>query len=318
MSRNFRKQYYSSLGVQVVEVKPSLETAFQGDTLDVERLNKLCLWVRIPHSYRSLVWKVVLGALPLHKDVWPFIEEQRQEQYRDLKHAVKYLDPSQRNRDALTPEAMVRMLLIQLSDYSRREQTRRIAPTRTNVPDEMSPLLHLANTFHEICDVNEMDAYWLFAFFVRNFRVDTGICQKDADDEKSRIHADIAALRTLLKTHNSGLLSHMDVLNLDWEQCFFSWFQAYFSNVLPSYCLEGLWDIILGGAPAILPYIALSLLIACRRKLEGAKSAQDFIKLCRQIDKFVDLDAVASTAIDLWEKPLLESMSRDTRKALGL
>jgi len=28
---------------------------------DLEKLSKLCLWVRIPHSYRSTVWKVLLG-----------------------------------------------------------------------------------------------------------------------------------------------------------------------------------------------------------------------------------------------------------------
>lgn len=36
-----------------------------------------------------------------------------------------------------------------------------------------------------------------------------------------------------------------------------------------------------------------------------------------QIDRYVDMDAVASTAIDLWERPILEGMSGETRKELG-
>eukprot|EP00842_Homolaphlyctis_polyrhiza_P006451 jgi/Hompol1/6807/HPOL_002293-RA len=54
---NFRKAYYSSLGVRTVEVKPSVENALQGEVLSTERLNKLCLWIRIPHFYRPIVWK---------------------------------------------------------------------------------------------------------------------------------------------------------------------------------------------------------------------------------------------------------------------
>lgn len=213
MSANFRKAYYSSLGVQVVEVKPSLETALQGDVLgalptscsadcipsdqfslplrhkDVEHLNKLCLWVRIPHAYRPLVWKVLLGTLPLQKEVWPFVEEQRAEEYRDLKRCVKFLDgtqryatrrssritdlwiligPSKSEGDSLTAQKMVHMLLVRVDKR---------APhylAEAHSPAHLAKLYHLqtlANTMLEICDSNEIDAYWLFESFVHRYRV---------------------------------------------------------------------------------------------------------------------------------------------------
>lgn len=36
-----------------------------------------------------------------------------------------------------------------------------------------------------------------------------------------------------------------------------------------------IYDVLIGGAPAILAYAGLSLLLACRRKLESAKTGKD-------------------------------------------
>ena len=80
MTDNFRQNYYSSLGVK--GTKPALENALQGDVLQIEKLNKLCLWVRIPHMYRCLVWKTLLGVLPLDKSSWESVMKARREQYQ--------------------------------------------------------------------------------------------------------------------------------------------------------------------------------------------------------------------------------------------
>ncbi len=61
---NFRRTYYSQLGVSSVETRPSLESALQGEVLDIVRLERLCFWVRIPHALRPIVWKV--GCIALH------------------------------------------------------------------------------------------------------------------------------------------------------------------------------------------------------------------------------------------------------------
>ncbi|KND02984.1 uncharacterized protein SPPG_02059 [Spizellomyces punctatus DAOM BR117] len=312
MSANFRKAYYSSLGVQVVEVKPSLENALQGDILDVERLNKLCLWVRIPHAYRPLVWKVILGTLPLSKDVWPFVEEQRAEQYRDLKECVKYLGG--RDKES-TPNVMVGMLLVQSDTRPPHKLAEGFSASSFG---NSSHLNGIANTMLEICDGNEIDAFWLFDGFVRRFHISVleDINEKDGHEEE-RIRTEISVLTNLLRTQNERLLDHILSFGSGLDHYCHSWFRTYFTSVLPPDCLEGIWDILLGGAPAILPYLGLSLLLACKRKIETTRSSTELMKLLQQLDRYVDMDAVASTAIDLWERPILEGMSKETRKALG-
>ncbi|KAI8819912.1 uncharacterized protein EV422DRAFT_532735 [Fimicolochytrium jonesii] len=342
-SANFRKAYYSSLGVQVVEVKPSLETALQGDILNIERLNKLCLWVRIPHSYRALVWKVLLGTVSLTKEVWGFADAQRAEQYGDLRRCVQCMDGGSRADEELTPSTMVRMLLIQLD-------------TDDQVPHHLSGsldrsksshLLALANTILEICEENEEEAYWLFEYFVRKYRVplvvhdrtsaDSGVREKpdghdistspdsDADPppspiaklEEDRISMEIGALSTLLKTHNEELLTHILSLGRPLSTYCYAWFRTYFASVVPPHCLEGVWDILIGGAPGILPYLGLSVFLASKRKILAVRTSAQLVELLSQVENIVDMDAVANTAIDMWERPVLEGMSKELRKALG-
>ncbi|TPX57940.1 hypothetical protein SpCBS45565_g06594 [Spizellomyces sp. 'palustris'] len=317
MSANFRKAYYSSLGVQVVEVKPSLESALQGDILDVERLNKLCLWVRIPHAYRPLVWKVILGTLPLSKDVWPFVEEQRAEQYRDLKECVKYLGGRDKE---LTPNVMVGMLLVQSDTRPPHKLAEGFSASSFG---NLSHLHGIANTMLEICDGNEPDAFWLFDGFVRRFHISVLEESNEKDGrEEERIRTEICVLANLLKTQNERLLDHILSFGSGLDHyCH----RQVVSNVLYKCAparlsrgvTSGIWDILLGGAPAILPYLGLSLLLACKRKIETTRTSTELMKLLQQLDRYVDMDAVASTAIDLWERPILEGMSKETRKALG-
>ncbi|KAJ3169865.1 TBC1 domain member 7 [Geranomyces variabilis] len=340
-SANFRKAYYSSLGVQVVEVKPSLETALQGDILDIERLNKLCLWVRIPHSYRPLVWKVLLGTNSLAKEVWPFVDQQREAQFEDLKRCVQVLlqrradggkpNPPFSSSDDLTADMMVYMLLVQL-DTGR--SPRRLASTlsSSSLPQSFSHLRALANTMLEVCDTSESDAYWLFESFVRRYNVSFSdappatlpqpqkqrqkLSQQHAV-EAERIATEIGAMQNLLRTHNAPLLAHMLSFGQGLEVYCYSWFRTYFASAVPPHCLEGIWDIFIGGAPGILSYLGLSLLLACKRKIEAVRSSRDLVKLFDQVERWVDMDAVANTAIDLWERPVLEGMTKDLRKALG-
>ncbi|KAJ3023280.1 TBC1 domain member 7 [Thoreauomyces humboldtii] len=203
MANNFRKAYYSSLGVQVVEVKPSLETALQGDILDVERLNKLCLWVRIPHSYRPIVWKVLLGTISLAKEVWPFVDQQREEQYTDLKRCVSFLGPY-REDDDLTADCMVSMLLVKMD--ARLPHSLPQAYLRSSLPD-LVHLRALAVTMLEVCDTSEADAYWLFESFVRRYHV--SLPGGGYPQEEERIKAEIRALENLLKAQNGPLLEHI-------------------------------------------------------------------------------------------------------------
>ncbi|KAJ3343771.1 TBC1 domain member 7 [Gonapodya sp. JEL0774] len=94
MNRDVRKAYYGSLGVQVVEALPKVESALAYEVLDVDMLQKLCLWVRIPHIYRVTVWKALLGVTPIIRELWPFVQNQKLDQYVMLRRAALLAFPS--------------------------------------------------------------------------------------------------------------------------------------------------------------------------------------------------------------------------------
>ncbi|KAI9106094.1 hypothetical protein DFS34DRAFT_644895 [Phlyctochytrium arcticum] len=303
MTANFRKAYYSSLGVQVVEVTPTLENALQGDLL--ERLNKLFLWVRIPHAYRSLTWKITLGVLPLIKDVWSFVDEQLAMQYADLYECVKLLNAAEKDVSDDHARAMVCMFVIHHGDDNPRMTDRKFR----NAP-KLRHLESIANAIYEICDGNPVDSMWIFAAFVTRFQMSLDV--KGSKEEEERIRNDIDALQDLLKIHCNSLLQHITSLGGSLSELCHEWFRTFFSAVVPPDCLEGVWDILLGGGVAINAYVGLSLLLASRRKIEATRKLSDL-----KIDRYVDMDAVTNTSIDMWERPILEGMSKDTRKALG-
>ncbi|TPX33508.1 hypothetical protein SmJEL517_g03661 [Synchytrium microbalum] len=322
-SRNFRKNYYRLVGVQTVEVKVSLESAFAGDVLDLERLTKLCLWVRIPHLYRPLVWKVLLGVLPTSKDVWSYVEDQRSQQFQDLKRAAQFIyPPTHRNKKSLkdydnvdlTADLMVRMLLIQLNRLTPHRVVQYPSPKFQN-------LTAIASCFLDICDsVTEADAFWLFKFFVRRELSMVEFLdgsEENAMHQKTRITDSVTHLWKLLQEQDADLVERLEDLDVDLEVCCERWFANYFAEILPPESLERIWDILFGGRPAILNYVALCLILAVQRQIQAARGPRDVQTLFGNIGSQVNHNAVVSSAIDLWEKPLIASMGDDARKALG-
>lgn len=59
--RNFRSIYYEKVGFKSVEEKKSLEMLLKEKSLDGGKLKQFCLRFAVPHSYRSLLWKLLLG-----------------------------------------------------------------------------------------------------------------------------------------------------------------------------------------------------------------------------------------------------------------
>ncbi|RKO96832.1 hypothetical protein CXG81DRAFT_25052 [Caulochytrium protostelioides] len=401
MNHNFRKSYYSVLGVRSIEAKLSLESVLQStvSVLDVDKLVKLCLWVRIPQRYRPLVWKVLLGVVSTDKQTWPRVDAVHAQHFADLLHAVLRLHdvpalqrdlsrdrshvdghghvaeydrhdrrtpalmagPGFANADLdraglhttgvdvdadvddgdlpeLTPLLMVLMLFVVLDmDVPLATWTR--APTTATT---WAILNHLASLFLAVTDV-ERDAFWLFVAFVQTLAPLPGlpslpgVAPQTASQDRERLNE----LRCLLASHHAGLAHFL--FSPSWtasapgsigtattpgattqseatvvESIVSEWFAAHFANVLPASALEGVWDLVLAGAPGILVYVALSLLLALRRKLEGCRSPEELARTLRGAGRFVDPEAVTLTAIELWEKPILAKMSRESRQHLDM
>ncbi|KAI9328510.1 hypothetical protein BDR26DRAFT_53046 [Obelidium mucronatum] len=272
MSKDFRKAYYSTLGVQTVEAKASLDAAFAVDPIDLPRLISICQAVRIPRMYRPLVWKSVLGVVPPAKETWGFGEETRFDQFEDLRRAaaVLFLKDQTPCDDDFTADIM---------KYER-----------------IRHLFSIADCILEICDGRDVDAYWIFRYFVVRMQVPlTATISKQH-------YSQCTALGELLKTHNPSLSNHLERIGVDLNVIAENWFSSFFALVLPAHCLEGIWDAVISGAWDILLYLGLSLLLASKRKIEGLRNPSEFTKFLLQIEDFVNVDAVSATAIDLWEK----------------
>lgn len=63
--RNFRSIYYEKVGCKSVEEKKSLENLLKEKNPDLTKLKQFSLRFAVPHVYRSLLWKLLLGKLNL-------------------------------------------------------------------------------------------------------------------------------------------------------------------------------------------------------------------------------------------------------------
>ncbi|CAH1973886.1 unnamed protein product [Acanthoscelides obtectus] len=103
--RNFRSLYYEKVGFRNVEEKKSLEILLKDKPLDRGKLKQFCLRFSVPATYRNLVWKILLGVIPVHVDCHEFIMDQREQEYNDLLRALNVM----RIIDQNTPKTQLNM-----------------------------------------------------------------------------------------------------------------------------------------------------------------------------------------------------------------
>ncbi|KAJ1343692.1 hypothetical protein BSLG_001767 [Batrachochytrium salamandrivorans] len=342
MTTNFRKAYYSSLGVKTVETDST--SSVSGSVFPL-----------LPSSGVE----ASIGVTSVHKEAWSFIAQQRQEHFEDLKEAVFLLTGKSIDGmdDDLTPLLLAQMVLLELHMTHHTQLHRQMLESI----EPPAHLMGLAHAFLEISDASDHDAFWICLHFIKKLRIDifevpevnsescipsnthvssastanyrygagayTAHLQSTAPEKTllvpagqaftNDIKSDIETLIHLLGLHNAGLLEHIRRLGVSLHEACRGWFQCCFANVISSHAIEGVWDIVIGGAPGILPYLGLCLLLCSGRKIEACRSSQEFILLISQIEKFVDVDSVANMSIDLWEIPVLECMTKETRRLLG-
>ncbi|KAJ3406378.1 TBC1 domain member 7 [Chytriomyces hyalinus] len=325
-SKDFRKTYYSSLGVKTVEAKSLLDDVLSGTSVDIGVLTHICQSVKIPRIYRPLVWKCLLGVVPLHTELWEFVDTQNKEKFQDLRRAAHVLFPgkgkrqvcrtptpksdslisSTRSRDVgeyLDADEMIRMLMLQerlaLGPIRFQKvkfllvQTSRHSTQRKEQYDRPQYLYAIADCILEICDGHEADAFWIFKMFIAKLDV--------TQDPSGYALKKSGVLLDLLRTHNQPLADHLNSIGVR-KDCLTGWYLSYYANVMPAHCIEGIWDATISGDGELLDYLGLSILVACKRRIESCRSEQDFLRLLPQIQDSVNVDAVAVTAVSVWEK----------------
>ncbi|XP_059045584.1 TBC1 domain family member 7 [Achroia grisella] len=277
--RNFRSSYYEKVGCRGVEEKKSLEILMKEKPWDRVKLKQFCLRFSVPAAYRQLVWKVLLDILPVYPDSHLFVTKQRTEQYDDLLYAVEMLRLVE--MDAPRSKILFEMWLLE-----NEERKPPIFPeTNFSSADTFIPI---AETLLELY-AEEVDIYWItksLTDVVRNM-------QKDLCKLKE-------AFLTMLEKEDDELYNHLldisalEVLPLT------KWFNCCFAGVLDDTSLTKIWDKICSGAPKILSFVAVMLVITLRRNILKAKNPDEVLKCVSEIPEQCE-EVVANKAIDLWQ-----------------
>jgi hypothetical protein len=281
---NFRRGYYSTLGVNSVEVQSSLSIAMNEEPLNIVKLQKLCLWVRIPHSHRLIVWKVLLKIISNYKSSWKFKFQEEESLLTTMQKLYNLTDES---ADVL----LVKAVLLQITNA---KDPLELSKTLDHTPLH---LLHLAKAFLGI-SMDMTEAFMLFRGFIQR--------------TSANVDKQLADLLDLVKIHDYSLYQVLKVRKLD--KCFM-WFKTFYANVLPVVTLEGVWDIVIAGEESVLGFVGLSCLLSVKRKILVIDQ-KEFDDLIDNISNYIDADAVANTAVNLWERPILDRMNKDEIQTL--
>ncbi|XP_026494553.1 TBC1 domain family member 7 [Vanessa tameamea] len=277
--RNFRSSYYEKVGCRGVEEKKSLEILMKEKPWDRVKLKQFCLRFTVPAAYRNLVWKVLLDILPVYADSHQFVAEQRTDQYNHMLYAVEMLELV----DMKAPRSEILLAMWLLENEERKPP--KFPETNYNSADTFIPI---ANTLLQLYD-DEVDVYWLSKMLteiVRNM-------QKELPKLKE-------AFQSMLEKEDGELYNHLvekkalDVLPLT------KWFNCCFAGVLDDTSLTKIWDKICSGAPKILSFVAVTLVITLRRNILKARNGDEVLKCVSEIPEQCE-EVVANKAIELWQ-----------------
>ncbi|CAG9569092.1 unnamed protein product [Danaus chrysippus] len=277
--RNFRSSYYEKVGCRGVEEKKSLEILMKEKPWDKVKLKQFCLRFTVPAAYRNLVWKVLLDILPVYADSHTFVAEQRSDQYNDMLYAVEDLQLV----DMKAPRSEILLAMWLLENEERKPPN--FPETNYCSADTFIPI---ANTLLELYE-NEVDVYWLSKMLtdvVWNM-------QKELPRLKE-------AFQTMLEKEDGELYNHLvEVQALD-KLPLTKWFNCCFAGVLDETSLTKIWDKICSGAPKILSFVAVMLVVTLRRNILKAKTAEQVLKCVTEIPEQCE-EVVANKAIELWQ-----------------
>ncbi|KAG8442391.1 hypothetical protein GDO86_011256 [Hymenochirus boettgeri] len=269
--RNFRSVYYEKVGFRGVEEKKSLEILLKDDRLDIEKLCTFCHRFPLPSMYRILVWKVLLGILPPHRESHQMVMEYRKEQYQDVYHALQVI----RFINETTPKTQVFLHMHHL-------ETGKL-PRSQNYALEPDNYLFLAiaSTMEEMID-DDVDCYWL----IRSF---------------GTFRYKYKAFEHYLCLEDNKLVTHLKAIDALEKLPYDLWFKKCFAGCLSATSLQRVWDKLVSGSCKILVFVAVEILLTFKMKVMATNNAGTINTFLEKIPED-NTDPIVSKAIDLWHK----------------
>ncbi|XP_023011491.2 TBC1 domain family member 7 [Leptinotarsa decemlineata] len=274
--RNFRSAYYEKVGFRSVEEKKSLEILLKEKPLDRGKLKQFCLRFSLPATYRSLVWKLLLGVVPVHIDCHTFIMDQRKQEYQDLYRALNVM----RIIDANTPKPQIffAMWMLQAGNFS----------LDKNLVSEKG-FIPIAQSFMQFVD-DDSDVYWLSKNFYDN------VCKFESEIPKL-IERSYSLLEKEDSTYYKHLLKEGILDNLPLAK----WFDCCFAGILNDNALAKIWDKLCGGSYKILVYVVVTLLINMKLRILKCNNFAGVLQYIKNIPEET-ADIIVNKSIEMWQQ----------------
>lgn len=278
--RNFRSSYYEKVGFRNVEEKKSLDILLKDKPLDICKLNQFCLRFTLPGIYRNLLWKVLLGVLPVHVESHLFVWEQRQVQYHDLHRALTALqltDPLKTTKC----EVILSMWLLETSELNN--------ITSLVLPAKYKLMSQIPNALFNIFE-DEVDVYWISKGFFQ--------CVEKFHKEMPKL---IDCTLNCLEMQDLELYSHLVNIGAIDQLPLSDWFYSCFAGVLHETAVSKIWDKLVGGSCKILVFVAVIYITTLKRPLLTSHVADDITKSLKNVSEEA-ADIIANKAIELWQQ----------------
>ncbi|XP_005188613.1 TBC1 domain family member 7-like isoform X2 [Musca domestica] len=272
--RNFRSSYYEKVGCHSVEEKKSLNKLLQDNIRNHVKLKQFCLSYTVPTTHRSLLWNIILGVMPLHKNSTEFIMNQRKAVYDDLLRAVNIMQYGSTTK----PKVLLSMWQL--------EQNRLLHSGPEDIADQV--FMEIVKVLLQIFN-DDVETYWLAKEFYA--------CTLDIQQECPRLKE---LTQTLLKKDDMQLYSHLENLDVfKSDQLLDRWYMTCFAGVINESTLVRVWDKICGGSKKIVVFIFLEMAKALSDKAMKCKTSNEFKNLIEQVK---DPDAlIVNKAIKAWQ-----------------
>ncbi|CAG5132064.1 unnamed protein product [Candidula unifasciata] len=281
--RNFRTHFYEKVGFRTVEEKKSIEILLKEQPIKKDKLIQFSLRFGIPAMYRTYVWKIILGILPVYLSSQDFVWSHRVEQVRELQRAVVLLSPE--SVDCLQEHTILRMKLIQEGRL----------PMQNKFVDQDPDNQYFLSIVQAVCSLvsSEVDLFWISTRFYRYI----------SQSLYANLHLFPEHTMQCLRSEEQGqkLYTHLAQHHVISDLPLMDWFHTCFANILADTSLERIWDRILGGSSYILVYVAVAIFLILRRPLLAMQSAEDMISYLKQIPEDCG-DRIVNEAIDLMHR----------------
>lgn len=274
--RNFRSAYYEKVGFRSVEEKKSLEILLKEKPLDHGKLKQFCLRFSVPTTYRNLIWKLLLGIIPVHVDSHNFIMDQRKQEYHDLHRALTVMKAI----DSNTPKQQVTlaMWLLQSGNYI----------IDTNLTTERG-FTNIVQSFMQFFD-DDTDIFWLSRNFYENVR-----------KFESEIGKLVEKTHVLLEKEDPAYYKHLNKTGILDNLPLIKWFDCCFAGILNKTALERIWDKLCGGSYKILVFVAVVLLTTLKPRILKCTNISVVLQYIKNITEET-ADVIANKSIEMWQQ----------------